>query len=172
MAQRAKKTLIPIRRASEFSRPPANHFPQFFFQPLVLRAWPRHSPSSPSGRETCSLAAEGPHFTLPIRSPGAAACTPVIPESALDDIFLPDIGLRHVLSGSAITLFHVFRFAWVVLRSFCGVRFALRPNGVACPAPARTFTTELAWMGSPLSSTSVLPFKCYLCLEPIVLPMS
>jgi hypothetical protein len=109
----------------------------------------------PSG-ETCSLAAEGPHFTLPIRSPRAAACTPVIPESALDDIFLPDIGLRHVLSGSAITLFHVFRIAWVVLRSFCGVRFALRPNGVACPAPARTFTTELAWMGSPLSSTSVM----------------
>jgi hypothetical protein len=42
------------------------------------------------------------------------------------------------------------------MRSFCGVRFALRPNGVACPAPARTFTTELAWMGSPLSSTSVM----------------
>ena len=59
-------------------------------------------------------AAEGPHFTLPIRSPRAAACTPVIPESALDDIFLPDFGLRHVLSGSAITSFHVFRIAWVV----------------------------------------------------------
>jgi hypothetical protein len=58
--------------------------------------------------------------------------------------------------SSAITLFHVFRIAWVVLRSFCGVRFALRPNGVACPAPARTFTTELASMGSPLSSTSVM----------------
>jgi hypothetical protein len=168
MAQRAKKTLIPIRRASEFSRPPANHFPQFFFQPLVLRAWPRHSPIGPrdllASRRGSPLYSANP-FTR-------SACTPVIPESALDDIFLPDIGLRHVLSGSAITLFHVFRFAWVVLRSFCGVRFALRPNGVACPAPARTFTTELAWMGSPLSSTSVLPFKCYLCLEPIVLPMS
>jgi hypothetical protein len=63
----------------------------------------------PSGRETSSLAAEGPQFTLPILSPRAAACTPVIPESALDDIFPPDVGLRHVLSGSAITLCHLFR---------------------------------------------------------------
>jgi hypothetical protein len=45
----------------------------------------------------------------------------VIPESAPDDFFLPDAGLRHVLSGSAITSFHVFRNAWVVLRGFCGV---------------------------------------------------
>jgi hypothetical protein len=121
-------------------------------QPDLSLLWPHlrlcRPPSGlcfiPSGCETNSLAAEGPHFTLPILSPRAAACTPVIPESALDDIFLPDIGLRHVLSGSAITLFHVFRIAWFVLRGFCDVRLTLRPSGVACPAPARTFTTELS----------------------------
>ena len=56
----------------------------------------------------------------------------MIPESALDDIFLPDFGLRHMLNGSAITLFHVFRIAWLLLRGFCDVRVTLRPNGVAC----------------------------------------
>src|SRR5437867_5489997 len=32
----------------------------------------------------------------------------------------------------------------------------LRPGGAACPAPARTFTTELAWAGSPRNPTSVM----------------
>src|SRR6266542_2996556 len=32
----------------------------------------------------------------------------------------------------------------------------LRPGSVACPAPARTFTTELAWAGSPQVPTSVM----------------
>src|SRR6266516_1118484 len=32
----------------------------------------------------------------------------------------------------------------------------LRPGGVACPAPARTFTTELSWAGSPQKPRSVM----------------
>ena len=32
----------------------------------------------------------------------------------------------------------------------------LRPGDVARPAPARTFTTELAWAGSPQTPTSVM----------------
>src|SRR6266699_7230676 len=32
----------------------------------------------------------------------------------------------------------------------------LRPGGVACPAPARTFTTELSWAGSPQRPKSVI----------------
>ena len=51
----------------------------------------------------------------------------MIPESALDDIFLPDSGLRRLLSGSAITWFHVFRIAWVVFRGFCGVALRYSP---------------------------------------------
>jgi len=50
---------------------------------------------------------------------------------------------------------HLFRNAWVVSRS-CSVRFMLRPGEVACPAPARAFTTELAWAGSPRTPRSVI----------------
>src|SRR5207248_5759859 len=32
----------------------------------------------------------------------------------------------------------------------------LRPGDVARPAPARTFTTELSWVGSPRIPTSVM----------------
>src|SRR2546422_7199402 len=32
----------------------------------------------------------------------------------------------------------------------------LRPGGVACPAPARTFTTELSWAGSPRKPKSAI----------------
>src|SRR6266516_5655328 len=32
----------------------------------------------------------------------------------------------------------------------------LRPGSVACPAPARTFTTELAWAGLPQVPTSAI----------------
>src|SRR5437773_2982876 len=32
----------------------------------------------------------------------------------------------------------------------------LRPGGAACPAPARAFTTELSWTGSPQMSKSAM----------------
>src|SRR6266705_998266 len=42
----------------------------------------------PPGCGTNPPAAEGPQFTLPVRSPHAVARTPVAPAIALDDVFI------------------------------------------------------------------------------------
>src|SRR2546426_9495010 len=57
----------------------------------------------PPGCGTSPPAAEGPQFTLPVLSPHAVARTPVAPTSARNDVFLADIGLRHLCTGSATT---------------------------------------------------------------------
>ena len=46
----------------------------------------------------------GSQFTLPIRSPRAVARTPVVPASALNNVFLADTSLRLLCMGSATTL--------------------------------------------------------------------
>ena len=58
----------------------------------------------PSGCGFNPPAAEGPQFTLPVLSPRAVARTPVVPASVCDNVFLADISLRHLCTGSATTL--------------------------------------------------------------------
>src|SRR5438876_11625884 len=50
----------------------------------------------PSGCGTHPPAAEGPQFTLPVRSPHAVARTPVVPVSASDDVFSTGIAFAEL----------------------------------------------------------------------------
>jgi hypothetical protein len=101
----------------------------------------------PSGCEPVSPAAEGPQFTLPFRSPHAAARTPVAPAIALNDVLIAGF----VFAELAPARQPQFPTAPNRVGSVTRLQRSLHATAwsVAGPASARTFTTELSWVGSP-----------------------
>jgi hypothetical protein len=95
----------------------------------------------------CRRSREGPHFTLRVCSRRAISLTPAARAAAGGYHFAARRGLRLLRTGSATA----GPRAPVPARRLTGLisSLALRPDRIASPAPARTFTFELAPPESP-----------------------
>ena len=74
--------------------------------------------------------------------------------SALSGVVAKGHQALHFVSSTPL------KFRTAGFPQYCSIRFMLRPGDVACPALARTFTTELSRVGSPLPTSVITEVPC------------